>query len=371
MNSVKANLCYSFEDKFTNCKSIKYVNDTFCRFAILLLLLKFFLQLKIKQMGFFDKLKNKAKDAVDKVQSELVNEDEKSNKQLEEETVEIDDVIEDQNDDLDDDENDDDDLDVSQMPKGWENLSDDEILGKLGPVALEYNQRGEDESYLKEQGFENEDHLMGFTTHFQNMVAQKRGISLLELIGQITQATQNHIINKADTMKGEGGIMEPVEGVSCEDWAKVNAKLASGISIDDAIKEIGADLAKWDNVNNEWQTRMSNDTTFTISQIYGNAFNASATGNLGSTSEINEDNFPYEKYMEIMVAQDKLTAIGRDPQEILSSFGLTVVDWSNASAFWSQKFNQNVEKYYEEHTRLTKKFEEKYKSGSVHNDIEF
>lgn len=315
-------------------------------------------------MGFFDKFKNKAKEAMDKVHNEFNND--------EEETVELNEVVEDQTDDIEEEDDDNDvEFDVTQMPKGWENLSDDEILGKLGPVALEYNQRGEDESYLKEQGFENEDHLMGFTTYFQNMVAQKRGISLLELVGQITQATQQHIVKNAETMKGAGGIMEPVEGVSCEDWARVNAKLASGVSIEEAIKEIGADLAKWDLVNNEWQTRMSNDTTFTIAQIYGNAFNASATGNLGSTSEINEENFPYEKYMEIMVAQDKLTSIGKDPQEILASFGLTVVDWSNASAFWSVKFNQNVEKYYAEHTRLTKKFEEKYKSGSVHNDIEF
>ncbi len=311
-------------------------------------------------MGFFDKLKKKAKDAAEKVQSEF-NDQEETEKQ----------IVEDEIDDEEEFNEDDDDVDVTKMPKGWENLSDDEILGKLGPVALEYNQRGEDESYLKEQGFENEDHLMGFTTYFQNMVAEKRGISILELVGQITQATQKHIVSNAETMKGEGGIMEPVEGISCEDWAKVNAKIASGASVEDSIKIIGVDLAKWDIVNNEWMTRMSNDTTFTISQIYGNAFNASATGNLGGTSDINEDNFPYEKYVEVMVAQDKLTAIGKDPQLILASFGLSVVDWSNASAYWSQKFNQNVEKYYQQYTELTKKFEEKYKSGSVHDDIEF
>ncbi len=319
-------------------------------------------------MGLFGNLKKKAKDAVDKVQSEF-NEQEETNEEQVEETVE---EIEDQTDEFDDDDDDEeDDTDVTQMPKGWENLSDDEILGKLGPVALEYNQRGEDESYLMEQGFENEDHLMGFTSHFQSMVAHKRGISLLDLVGQITQATQNHVVNNAETMKGDGGIMEPVEGVSCEDWAKVNAGLASGKPVEESIKEIGADLAKWDVVNNEWQTRMSNDTTFTISQIYGNAFNASATGNLGGTSDINEENFSYEKYVEIMVAQDKLTAIGKDPQQILSSFGLTVVDWSNASAYWSQEFNQNVEKYYQQYNEFTKKYEEKYKSGSVHDDIEF
>jgi hypothetical protein len=329
-------------------------------------------------MGIFDRFKNKVKETVNNVQNELTNEDDEKKEEpvvemQEEETSEIEEVEEETFELEDDDEEDDDELevDVTKMPKGWENLSDDEILGKLGPVALEYNNRGEDESYLKEQGFENEDHLMGFTDHFHNMIANKRGISLVELVGQVAQATQSHIVNNAETMKGEGGIMEPVEGISCEEWAKVNAKIASGIAVEEGIKELGIDLAKWDIVNNEWQTRMSNDTTFTISQVYGNAFNASASGNLGGTSDINEENFPYEKYMEIMVAQDKLTSQGKDAQQILASFGLSVVDWSNASAFWSQKFNQDVEKYYPLNTEYTKKYEEKYKSGSVHDDIEF
>ncbi len=335
-------------------------------------------------MGFFNKLKDKAKQAAEKVQDEIldnkeeveeINEDDLQEEDDEDidqiENEDVDDDLDDDDDDDNDDDDDDDDVDVTKTPTGWENYSDDEILGKLSIVALEYNNRGEDESYLKAEGFENEDHLMGFKDHFQNTVAQKRGISLLDLAGQMAQATQQEMIKSAETKKGEGGIMQPVEGISCEDWAKVNAKIASGGNKDEAIKEIGVDSAKWDTVNNEWQTRMSNDTTFTISQIYGNAFNASATGNLGAVSDINEDNFPYEKYVEISVAQDKLTSMGKDPQEILASFGLTVVDWSNVSSFWSQKFNENTEKYYHQYTELTKKYEEKYKSGSVHNDIEF
>jgi len=302
-------------------------------------------------MGFFDKLFKKASEEVNKVQDKFKDEKE----------VEVNNNASDE----------DDDFDVTQTPKGWENLSDDEILGKLSLVALGYSQSNDGEKYLKEQGFESEDHLMGYRDYFQNMLAEKRGISMYELIGQTTQATQQQMMNTAQTMKGTGGIMEPVEGVTCEEWAKVNAMIVSGIPLEDAIKEIGADLAKWDRVKNEWQTRMSNDTSFTISMVYANAFNASATGNLGKTSDISEESFPFEKWIEVSVAQEKLNAIGKDPQEILASFGLTVVDWSNASSFWSLKFSQNVEKYYKEDIRLRKIYEEKYKSGSVHDDIEF
>lgn len=266
---------------------------------------------------------------------------------------------------------DDDDFDETQMPKGWEKYTDEEILGRIGLVALEFNQRDEDEEYLKEEGFENEDHLMGFKDYFENHYAEKKGISIYDVMGIAQKAVGDLKVSEAETKKGAGGIMEPVEGVSCENWATANAAIMSGKPQDQVFASIGVDMAKWDRVNNEWQTRMSNDTSFTITQIYSNAFTASATGNLGSASEINEENFPYEKYIEITVAQDRLTSQGRDPQQVLGTFGLTVTDWSNAGAFWSQKIASDFEFYNKEHNRLTPIYEEKYKAGSIHDDIEF
>ncbi len=310
-------------------------------------------------MGLFDKFKNKAENAFGKEQPEYKNQDEEildENSEMDEEDDETE-------------EEEIDNFDVTQRPRGWENLSDDDVLGKIGVVALENYNRNNDINYLKEEGFENERHFHKFKEHFEIMVAQKRGISLMDLAGQVAIAQQNYMLKQAQTKTGAGGVMEPVEGITCEDWAMVNAKVASGGKVEDSIKLIGIDLAKWDRVNNEWLTRMSNDTTFTISSVYAKAFTTSSSGNLGGTAAINEQNFPYEKYVEIFVAQEKLNAQGKDAQQILASFGLTVVDWSNASAFWFQKFHENTEKYYHEEQRLRKIYEEKYKSGSMHGDI--
>ena len=63
-------------------------------------------------------------------------------------------------------------------------------------------------------------------------------------------------------------LLEPVEGITLDQWAEANAKIASGTATEEAIKSIGADMPKWDRVNAEWLTRMSNDTSFTISQKY-------------------------------------------------------------------------------------------------------
>ena len=139
-------------------------------------------------------------------------------------------------------------------------------------------------------------------------------------------------------------ILDPVEGITLEQWASVNAKMVSGAAKEECIKAIGCDAPKWDRVNEEWLTRMKNDTTFTISQKYAAAFNTSASGNLGSGAQVSTtgagvagESFPFEKYVECMVAQDVLGKQGRDAQDVLKDFGLTVADYSNISSYWSGK----------------------------------
>lgn len=166
--------------------------------------------------------------------------------------------------------------------------------------------------------------------------------------------------------------LDPVEGVTLDDWAGVNAKLASGTATEEAIKAIGIDMPKWDRVNAEWNTRMSNDTTFTISRQYAAAFNQSASGNLGSGSQVSADSFPFEKYVECMVAQDVLGKQGRDAQDVLKDFGLTVADYSNISSYWSGKMMTDFSLAAQMQT-LMNEYKAKYESMKTdsHGDISF
>ena len=82
-------------------------------------------------------------------------------------------------------------------------------------------------------------------------------------------------------LKGE---IEPVEGVSLDAWAGAQAKIASGGAVDDAIKSLGIDKAKWERVSAEWNARMSRDTTTTIATAYGKAFMASGQGGHGAAA---------------------------------------------------------------------------------------
>ncbi len=172
-------------------------------------------------------------------------------------------------------------------------------------------------------------------------------------------------------------ILDPVEGVTLEQWAGVNAKLASGTSTEEAIKSIGADAPKWDRVNAEWLTRMRNDTTATISVKYAAAFNTNASGNLGAGAQVASGGasaeFPFEKYIECMVAQDVLGKQGRDAQDVLKDFGLTVADYSNISSYWTGKMMSDYS-LAAKMAQLDAEYRKKYASmapGDSNTDINF
>jgi|WetSurMetagenome_2_1015567.scaffolds.fasta_scaffold04823_10 hypothetical protein len=173
-------------------------------------------------------------------------------------------------------------------------------------------------------------------------------------------------------------LLDPVEGVTLEQWASVNAKIVAGTLTEDAIKAIGADAPKWDRVNNEWLTRMRNDTSFTISKIYAAAFNASpapaaAAAATGDSAPFSPESYPFEKWIEAMVAQDVLGKQGRDAQDILKDFGLTVGDYSKVSGFWNGKMMTDFS-YAMKMQTLMNEYKAKYESmgpGNAHTDIDF
>lgn len=167
-------------------------------------------------------------------------------------------------------------------------------------------------------------------------------------------------------------VLSSVEGMEFEDWAKANARLASGVKVEELVKELGMDMPKWDRINNEWLTRMSNDRTYTLSLRYAKHFNKTASGNL--PNEITEDTYPFEKYVEAIVAMDILGQKGRDAQDVLKDFGLTVADYSNLSSFWTKKIMFSPLGLGMKFQELLMQYREQYikeAGGDGHKDLEF
>jgi hypothetical protein len=173
---------------------------------------------------------------------------------------------------------------------------------------------------------------------------------------------------------GKGGF-NPVEGMEFEDWVKANAKLAAGTKTEELVKSLGFDMPRWDRINNEFLARMKNDRTFTMSIRYASIFNGVAEGNLPKKNDFTENTFPLEKYAEVMAAMEFLGKQGRDAQDVLKDFGLTVVDYSNLGSYWGKKIAFNPMstgvKFQNLLMEYRAKYEKQIKEDGTHDDIEF
>lgn len=195
------------------------------------------------------------------------------------------------------------------------------------------------------------------------------------------------LMQKTAAAKAASGELNPVEGISLEQWAGINAAIAQGANADDMLKGQGIDKARWDKARAEWEARMSRDTTFTVAQIYGNAFQAASKGKYSEYAKeataaraANRDlkmDLPMsiEKYWEILYEQAYGAKAGKDPVETLKSCDLTVVDWCDLSAFMGYHIQRTAvanHKQFEETTkRVEKKFEAKYPGVKADVDIAF
>jgi hypothetical protein len=180
----------------------------------------------------------------------------------------------------------------------------------------------------------------------------------------------------------------PVEGVALDAWAHVQAKIAGGGDLDQLLAQAGIDRAKWDRVSAEWMARMSRDTTATVATAYGRAFSSSGTGafagagaqgagamQAGGDVDPNQMPMPLERYVEIEQAQSAAAEQGHDPIEVMKAFGLSILDWSNVSSWFSQYFARNMNKngqaLYHEYCALQEKYAAKYRTAKADSDISF
>ncbi len=195
------------------------------------------------------------------------------------------------------------------------------------------------------------------------------------------------LMQKTAQSKAASGELNPVEGISLEQWAGINAALAQGANIDDMLKGQGIDKARWDKARAEWEARMARDTTFTVAQIYGNAFQAASKGKYSEYAkeaaaaraagrELSmEPPMTLEQYWEIMYEQAYGAKQGKDPVETLKASGLTVVDWCDLSAFMGYHIHRTAvreHKQFEEmQKRVEAKFAAKYPGVTADVDISF
>ena len=132
---------------------------------------------------------------------------------------------------------------------------------------------------------------------------------------------------------------------------------------------------------------MARDTTFAITTVYGNAFQAASKGKYGDYAReaaaaraANRDlamapPMTYEQYYEVMYEQGYAAKQGKDPVAALKSCGLTIVDWTDLSTFMGYHFYRTSQLHHKEyeaiHKRVEAKFAVKYPGVKADVDIAF
>jgi hypothetical protein len=200
--------------------------------------------------------------------------------------------------------------------------------------------------------------------------------------GQMQRHMQSQVA-KATT----SGALAPVEGVSLEAWAAINASIVSGANADDLLKGAGIDPARWQRVSGEWNARMARDTTFAVATTYGNAFQAASQGKYGAYAReataaraanrelAMEPPISYEQYYEIMYEQAYAAKQGKDPVAALKGCGLSIVDWTDLGSYFGYHFHRTGVRdhatYEAIHKRVEAAFAAKYPGVKADLDIAF
>jgi hypothetical protein len=174
----------------------------------------------------------------------------------------------------------------------------------------------------------------------------------------------------AMTGQGGGGGLDPVEGITLEQWAHVQAALAGGGDTDQLISRFRMDRPRWDRVSAVWMQRMSTDTTHTISSAYANAFAGAAQGQYGVQAaqaaavgvggNLGGEPISLERFVEIQEAVSAAHRRGYDVSAALAQFGMSALDWGNAGMFWGKRLQQDAMRYHQEYTYYSDLYRAKY-----------
>jgi hypothetical protein len=174
------------------------------------------------------------------------------------------------------------------------------------------------------------------------------------------------------------GLLDPIEGVSLQVYATVQAKQASlpPDQFQQLLAQHQMDQAKWERVQKGWIDRMSKDTSGAVATEYSKAFMNAGQGQYGGAGQAaaaamgdggmamqgaaGAEPVSLEKYAEISGAMAAWSKQGKDISAGLhTAFNMTAQDFSNISMFWSTKMMQDFT-LMERLSQLTTHYEQQY-----------
>ncbi|MFH2007165.1 MAG: hypothetical protein ABI333_11310 [bacterium] len=263
----------------------------------------------------------------------------------------------------------------------WAGLDPNDPVGyfvKVNAITAAQNEGKTEEQAILENGFQSEKHYEQVTYYLQYKYSRfgkdESGEDEVQMtdewLNAMSQAAMLDIQNmQAAAAAADPTLLEPVNGVSVEQWAAAAAQMATMAAdttpaqMAEMLGKHGLDRATYDAAQEGWMAKMQGDTTGVISQKYADAF--------GKAQGVDKTQEPctIDYYVEIMVAQEAWAQQGMDVNaQLKATFGITAIDYSNHSQYWSMKMATDMAtmRKYDE---LREKFLQKYSGSGMDDDL--
>jgi hypothetical protein len=189
---------------------------------------------------------------------------------------------------------------------------------------------------------------------------------------------------------GDNPLLEPIHGISLKDYAAMAVKMSQGIDYKEVCKAMGIEPAVWEEINTLWPKRMQEDSSFTVTTLYGQYFMEGANhpklqnlqANISDEGKANLEKIKTDRYFyeELCGARQAAYEYGLDgAQWILDNYGVTLGDFQSVAMQWMNEQNRNfnsedITRYHDYQLEKQKEYAAKFaaeQGGNVADDVEF
>jgi hypothetical protein len=215
-----------------------------------------------------------------------------------------------------------------------------------------------------------------FMRHYGDFLVTPQG---QQLVTKAAMRAMNERMKYMTAGAAAGGMLDPIEGVSLQVYAGLQAKQASvkPEEFQQMLAKHQMDMPKWERVAKGWIDRMSRDTTGAVATEYSKAFmggaqnqyaaagqaaaDVMAQGQMGlSGPAASAEPVSFDKYCEISGAMQAWTKQGKDISAMLDkTFKISAMDVSSIGMYWSQKMMADLS-MFDQQSRLMAQYEQKY-----------
>lgn len=158
------------------------------------------------------------------------------------------------------------------------------------------------------------------------------------LVRPIRLAAAAVLLSLVMNARAADDLPRPVNGITFEEWAAGNARLANDQSLEGVLKVLRVDEAQWKQADaafvQELKRRDPGSVTF---MRYGEVFANPAVGRFASVGEqpkVDGRLATYDDYARLQADMSAGVEAGKDPQAILKAYGLNVYQYSQESGKW-------------------------------------